>query len=353
MAKYTMELNELLSLGYHLQLDDYPIFSEDYRNYLNKKIINHFFFREIGQETPDRFNFMLRRKMHEIMPYYNKLYESELLKYDPLSTIYLETKEDSKKKTSAENDNVIKRNVNDTSGDTFSSNTDRKNAFKLEDTQDTTKNSNYKKEGDRTQDITSNELTTNNLKTETHTTSDSTGTNDTNGFKNTVFSDIPQAGVTTTTTTAPDGTVTTETTGYATTTTNETTREHSDTTAHQTSDSTSLNTGTVNVDGTSKMVENWSEKGEGAEAGNLKQNQNTTETTNTKEDSQRSIIANKDESILSNSRGNGNEDSESNTQTKGRSGFVPSELIMRYRKTLLNIDMSIINDLETLFMGVF
>lgn len=226
MAKYTIELNELISLGFHLNLDDYPIFNEDYRAHLNKEIIEHFYFREIGQETPERFNFFLKRKMAEIMPYYNQLYQSELIKFDPLSTVYMETSGDTKRKKYNENTNDYKQNNTLNASETYASNIDRSNTFKLEDTQDTTNNSNYQKSGDRTQDIVTNELTTNDLKTETNTVSDSDGTTDTNGVKNTVFSDIPQAGITTTTTTAPDGTITTETTGYATTTTNESTNEH-------------------------------------------------------------------------------------------------------------------------------
>ena len=66
------------------------IFDECHRKELNDKIIEHYYFREIGAETPDRFNFYLRRKMREIMPYYNQLYISEMIKFDPLATDYFE-----------------------------------------------------------------------------------------------------------------------------------------------------------------------------------------------------------------------------------------------------------------------
>lgn len=90
MSKYTMELGELLELGYQLDLRSYPIFDEAYRDELNQKIIDHFYFREIGQETPDRFNRMLGRKMREIMPLYNQRYRSTLLQFDPLAADYFE-----------------------------------------------------------------------------------------------------------------------------------------------------------------------------------------------------------------------------------------------------------------------
>lgn len=74
-------------------LSNYPIFDEAYRTQLNNKIIDHFYFREIGMETVANFAWFLRRKMNEIMPYYNQLYESVDLVTDPVNEIdvtYLE-----------------------------------------------------------------------------------------------------------------------------------------------------------------------------------------------------------------------------------------------------------------------
>lgn len=69
-----------------LGLANYPIFNESYRETLNNKIIRHFFVREIGFETAGLFRFYMNMKMQEIMPYYNQLYLSEQLEFDPLST---------------------------------------------------------------------------------------------------------------------------------------------------------------------------------------------------------------------------------------------------------------------------
>lgn len=63
---------------------DYPIFSSEYKAPLECKILSHFYTREIGSETYGLWHLRLRNKMQEIMPYYNKLYESELLQYEPL-----------------------------------------------------------------------------------------------------------------------------------------------------------------------------------------------------------------------------------------------------------------------------
>ena len=58
----------------YIGLSKYPIFDEVYRSHLNDKIIDHYFFREIGQETAAQFAQMMKRTMQEIMPKYNRLY---------------------------------------------------------------------------------------------------------------------------------------------------------------------------------------------------------------------------------------------------------------------------------------
>lgn len=63
---------------------DYPIFDTDYKAPLEKKIIRHYYTREIGMETYGLWKLFLERKMTEIMPYYNQLYLSELIKFNPL-----------------------------------------------------------------------------------------------------------------------------------------------------------------------------------------------------------------------------------------------------------------------------
>lgn len=89
MSRYTIELRYLIEGNYDLGLKDYPIFDEAYREQLNNKIIQHYYFREIGFETEALFKNRLNQKMLEIMPYYNQMYESAKLNIDPLSTINL------------------------------------------------------------------------------------------------------------------------------------------------------------------------------------------------------------------------------------------------------------------------
>lgn len=67
----------------------FPIFDENYRTVLEKKILKHFYTREICEETVGLWKLRLDAKLNEIMPYYNKLYKSELLEFNPLYTTNL------------------------------------------------------------------------------------------------------------------------------------------------------------------------------------------------------------------------------------------------------------------------
>lgn len=449
MAEYTIELKDLLSMGYELNLKNYPIFSEDYRSYLNNKIIEHFYFREIGQETPDRFNFFLGRTMNEIMPYYNQLYKSELIKFDPLATNYFEelSKRQREEKTENKIDNTKSNNL--TSSDRYSKNTDTTENEVIE-SDDTEHNENkYAKLGaensttdintitNSTTDKTENELTTNDLietneqtenitstktndltETENETieststvTNDltntttvkntGTGTSNTSGSKDSIFSDIPQSGVETTKTIAPDGTITIVTNGYATTQTTESTNEKSNTTTSENSDSTSKqtgtvvtdgnstrnntksntgtvkdegnnssnysksNTGTVNVDKTGNektdtttttsesFNKSWSENGNSSGDKDSTFNQNSDRKGNEQESSERNIINAEKEKSKTKSNNISSETDSINKISKGRTDYSPAKLIIEYRASLINIDMQIIGELEKLFMEVY
>lgn len=63
---------------------DWEIYDEEYRPILCKKILKHFYTREIGAETAGLWKLWLNQRMAEIMPYYNQLYKSTLLEFNPL-----------------------------------------------------------------------------------------------------------------------------------------------------------------------------------------------------------------------------------------------------------------------------
>lgn len=64
---------------------DFPIFDPFYKIPLCEKIIEHYYTREIGEETYGLWRLRLRARMREIMPYYNQLYKSAQLTFDPLT----------------------------------------------------------------------------------------------------------------------------------------------------------------------------------------------------------------------------------------------------------------------------
>lgn len=64
---------------------DFPIWIEDYRTTLEKKILMHYFNKEIGFETLGLWKFYLEERMNLIMPYYNELYKTTVKEYDWLT----------------------------------------------------------------------------------------------------------------------------------------------------------------------------------------------------------------------------------------------------------------------------
>lgn len=104
MSKYTTEMRYICeteaglseSAGYSKIKDviakaipkifdfDFPIFDENYRNVLETKILKHYYTREIGLETYGLWKLKLDTKLNEIMPFYNQLYKSALLEFNPL-----------------------------------------------------------------------------------------------------------------------------------------------------------------------------------------------------------------------------------------------------------------------------
>lgn len=106
MSKYTTEVRYICETAYGLEeskgqtsVNDivsspkvlrsvfnfpFPIFDEEYRPVLETKILKHYYTQEIGEETVGLWKLRLDTRLNEIMPYYNKLYLSELLEFDPL-----------------------------------------------------------------------------------------------------------------------------------------------------------------------------------------------------------------------------------------------------------------------------
>lgn len=82
--------------------DPFPIWDEAHRGELEKKIIEHYYFRQIGFETVGRFKFMLNTRLREIMPRMNKLYKTTIYKYNPIENYNMEEGSTDESKSSGE-----------------------------------------------------------------------------------------------------------------------------------------------------------------------------------------------------------------------------------------------------------
>lgn len=70
---------------------DFPIYDESYRLILEKKILRHYYTREICEETYGLWKLRLEDRLNVIMPYYNQLYRSALLAFNPFYDVDLTT----------------------------------------------------------------------------------------------------------------------------------------------------------------------------------------------------------------------------------------------------------------------
>ena len=105
-ARYTEVLDNLLrnqqsNAAIVTAMSDYPLYQTDpnkVRQYgtaysvptraeLNNKILNHYRFQEIGQETFGRWLFELKTALNEIMPYYNQLFYSADQDFNPIYNV--------------------------------------------------------------------------------------------------------------------------------------------------------------------------------------------------------------------------------------------------------------------------
>ena len=81
------QIDDVISNSWNKIFDNFPIFDESYRSVLCSKILKHYYTREISAETVGLWQLWLNTRMGEIMPYYNKLYESALLEFDPFKDV--------------------------------------------------------------------------------------------------------------------------------------------------------------------------------------------------------------------------------------------------------------------------
>ena len=111
MSKYTTEVRYICEAAAGLEesvgfdgIDDvlevaaprvfnfsFPMWDESYRTALEIKILRYYYVREICCETVGLWKLMLQNRLNKIMPYYNKLYETTVLEFNPLYDVDLST----------------------------------------------------------------------------------------------------------------------------------------------------------------------------------------------------------------------------------------------------------------------
>ena len=64
-------------------------FDEEYRSILCQKILKHYYLREICCETVGIWILWMNTRLEEIMPYYNQLYESAKIEFNPMHDVDL------------------------------------------------------------------------------------------------------------------------------------------------------------------------------------------------------------------------------------------------------------------------
>lgn len=158
---------------------DYPIFDENYRSVLETKILKHYYTREIGEETVGLWKLRLDTKLNEIMVYYNQLYESTLLDFDPfIDTNYTAnhsgsnngSKNDTGSATSntTDNNSVTKGGQTDTTGSATTNSTSNGSTSNSDD--------NWNYYSDTPQGDINGLVDNSYLTNATHTTADGSGT---------------------------------------------------------------------------------------------------------------------------------------------------------------------------------
>lgn len=84
MAQVTVELRNLLKTNFELFDFDYPFDDKAFAKELEQAVIDFYYNYEIGQETPDDFKRVFKRRWLSLASYYNKLHNTTLLEYNPL-----------------------------------------------------------------------------------------------------------------------------------------------------------------------------------------------------------------------------------------------------------------------------
>ena len=99
-----------------------PFFDEEYRSVLCQKILKHYYLREICCETVGIWTLWMNTRLEEIMPYYNQLYNSAKIEFNPMHDVDLTRKHERNIEGTSKEDGT--RTDNTTSKRTLTGNRD-------------------------------------------------------------------------------------------------------------------------------------------------------------------------------------------------------------------------------------
>lgn len=318
---------------------DFPIFDENYRSVLETKILKHFYTREIGFETVGLWKLHLDTRLNEVMPYYNQLYKSELIQFNPMYDVDLE------REHTATGNNTKSESGNTSNTQTQSGNVDNTGSTTNKGTTTSVGSSDTEvSQGGRSEDISITDNTDtieNTNKSKGNNTNTTTGTVEVEAGKVDKYSDTPQGEISNLNSSKylsnariiDDDSTTTN-----------------DTTVEEINENTTTQTGTNTSKGTGSNINTF--------------NNSSTSSTDDSSTVNTENISNTDSSTTSQSTVAGSTSSNVNASintleeyietVKGKQGGKNfSEMLQDFRNTFLNIDVQVINELNDLFMNIW
>lgn len=276
-------------------------FDPAYRAVLCKKILKHYYLREIGTETVGIWLLWMNTKLEEIMPYYNQLYASALLQFDPFK--------DTDYQRTHEGENTGSRNTDSTANSSGS-----KSGTNAHNTADTAENH---------ATATSNTNTTDSgtITDSKDAYSDSTAAS--SGNKGDRYSDTPQ------------GTISnTDITGDAYLTNVRLINDDTSGVSHDESLENNMQTRALQGTNSTTSTDNNLQTATKTEAGNFSESDSQTSANSTEEQT-----INTDAYI---------------EHVFGKMAATPySDLLQKFRETFLNIDMLVIEEFNELFIQLW
>lgn len=281
---------------------DVIFFDESYKKLLCKKILRHYYLREIGSETVGVWKMWMNTRLAEIMPYYNRLYESELLKFNPLYNTDLSRTHNRNEKVDSESESNTDSRTKDT-----------ENTGTVNKDDSTTKTTN--KETGTITDAKTGKIKDNG------TTSNNESSSGSSADKNR-YSDTPQGSLSNIENNSYLTNATLDDKSYSDT-------KNSSGTSGNTRDITENNTNTANRTNTSDTDykdENTS---------NTERELNSIFNKSDKAESTVNTVEDYTEKVI------------------GNSGENYSEMLLKFRETFLNIDLLVIDEFRDLFFGLW